>query len=316
MYKNHKIGVVVPAYNEQQLIVPTLTNMPAIVDRLFVVDDASTDETAIRLRELSAKDPRIQVITHHTNKGLGQSLIDGYLRSADSDVDITVVMAGDNQMDPDDLPALLDQIIDQGYDYAKGNRLLHADVVRRMPLYRLVGNSALTFLTKFATGFYFVMDPQCGYTAIRNSCLRKIPIHRMTKGYGYNADILCMLNIGRFKVTDVEVRPVYGDEKSKIKVWTYIPRTSMLLMRLFFRRLFRKYVVLDLHPLVFFYLMSFILIPLGLYKGFLIYYMEYVQRIHVSEAALILAALLNITGFQSLFFAIWFDSENGKRLPG
>jgi glycosyltransferase involved in cell wall biosynthesis len=209
MYKGKKIGVVVPAYNEEILILDTLNSMPDCIDRIFVVEDGSKDRTKALIEEQQQSDRRIQLVAHPTNLGLGKSLIDGYLASLKSDVDYTVVMAGDNQMHPDDLPVLLDQLVEQGYDYVKGNRLLHANY-REMPLYRFLGNAVLTILTKFATGYYRLMDPQCGYTAIKNSVLAQIPIQSMTCGYGYNADILTMLNIQGFRVTDAEVRPVYG----------------------------------------------------------------------------------------------------------
>ena len=244
LYKDNKIGIVVPAYNEEELILDTLYGMPDFVDTVFVINDASTDKTPELISQQQKKDPRIQIINHETNKGLGQSLIDGYLASSESDIDITAVMAGDNQMHIDDLPALLDKIIEEDYDYVKGNRLMHKNI-SAMPQYCFLGNAVLTILTKFATGYYFMMDPQCGYTAIKNSVLCKIPIEKMTRGYGYNADILCMLNIQRFRVTDTQVRPVYDKEKSKIKLWKYIPKTSWLLIRLSFRRLWQRYIVLD-----------------------------------------------------------------------
>ena len=209
MYKGKKIGVVVPAYNEEILILDTLNSMPECIDHIFVVEDGSKDRTRALIEAQQQKDGRIQLIGHPVNLGLGKSLIDGYLTSLKSDVDYTVVMAGDNQMHPDDLPVLLDQLVEQGYDYVKGNRLLHANY-REMPLYRFLGNAVLTILTKFATGYYRLMDPQCGYTVIKNSVLAQIPIESMTCGYGYNADILTMLNIQGFRVTDAEVRPVYG----------------------------------------------------------------------------------------------------------
>ncbi len=311
MYKNNKIGIVVPAYNEELLILEMLDGIPEYVDSIFVINDASNDRTLELLKLQKQKDNRIFIIDHQKNKGLGQSLIDGYLESSKSDVDITAVMAGDNQMDPKDLPNILDKIIEEKFDYVKGNRLLHQEI-SAMPKYRFVGNSILTILTKFATGYYSLMDPQSGYTAIKNAVLRKIPIHEMTKGYGYNADILCMLNIRGFNVTDIEIRPVYDREISKIKLWKYIPKISILLTRLFFKRLFRKYIVRDFHPLIFFFIMSFILIPLGIWKGIWIFYYKYIANIAPSDAAVVFAALLLITGFQSFFFAIWFDSEYSK----
>ncbi len=314
MYKQHKIGVVVPAYNEELLILETLGGMPDYVDRIFVVNDASTDRTLELLRQRAEDDPRVRIINHETNKGLGQSLIDGYVasRESDIDIDITAVMAGDNQMHPDDLPNLLDPIIKDGYDYVKGNRLLHRDV-GSMPRYRFFGNAGLTILTKFATGYYSLMDPQCGYTAIRNTALRAIPIEHMTKGYGYNADILCMLNIQRFRVTDVEVRPVYDREKSKIKLSSYIPKTSRLLIRLFFRRLWKRYVVLDFHPLVLFYMFAFVNLVFLAIPLIVRFFVLYFRTGEAARTTLMILALSLITGFQSILFAIWMDMDYNRK---
>lgn len=313
MYKEHTIGVVVPAYNEAGLILDTLSGMPDFVDRMFVVNDGSSDNTLALIRSQQSQDTRIRIIDHATNQGLGQSLIDGYLASAaDDDIDITAVMAGDNQMHPDDLPGLLARIIDDGYDYVKGNRLLHQDI-RTMPSYRFLGNSILTILTKFATGYYMLMDPQCGYTAIKNSVLRKIPIDTMTRGYGYNADILCMLNIQGFSVTDQEVRPVYGREQSKIKLRNYIPKTSSLLLRLFFRRLWKRYIVKDFHPLVLFYLFAFfnsLFILLPFTARFVYMYITYDELPRTTLTILIFTFLIS---FQSILFAVWMDMDYNSR---
>ena len=313
MYKKKKIGIVVPAYNEELLIKKTLNGMPRYVDRIFVINDASVDDTLKYIQKCREKDPRIQIIQHEKNQGLGKSLIDGYVMSKNSDVDITAVMAGDNQMHPDDLSRLLDKIIDGGFDYVKGNRLLHQEIKETMPKYRFLGNAILTILTKFATGYFFLMDPQCGYTAIRNDCLRKIPIEKMTKKYGYNADILCMLNIRGFKVADCEVRPVYGESKSKIRLWKYIPKTSFLLFRLFFRRLWQRYVVLDFHPLILFYIFSlfnllFLIIPLGI--RFIIFYNRYDIAPRTTLIILIFTFLIT---FQSVLFAVWMDMDYNKK---
>lgn len=313
MYKEHKIAVVIPAYNEGELISETLAGMPDWLDTLYVVHDGGSDDTLPRIREQMKLDPRIVLIDHEVNKGLGQTLIDGYLASAASDNDITVIMAGDKQMDPADLPNLLDKIAVEGFDYVKGNRLLHHEVVESMPRYRLIGNTILTFMTKFATGYFFMMDPQCGYTAIKNKVLRQIPIDKMTKGYGYNADILCMLNIRGFSVTDCEVRPVYGKEKSKIKIFKYIFKTSGLLIRLFFRRLWQRYVIRDFHPLVLFYLFAFfnlilIIIPMGI--RFFAVYSKYNEAPKTTLTILLFTLMMTI---QSILFAIWMDMDYNKK---
>ena len=313
MYKENKIGIVVPAYNEELLIKDTLEGMPDFVDQIFVVDDGSQDKTKEIITDLQKSDKRITLIEHEENKGLGQSLIDGYLASRKSDVDITAVMAGDNQMHPDDLPKLLDKIIDDNYHYVKGNRLLHKNI-NSMPLYRKLGNSLLTLLTKFATGYYFVMDPQCGYTAIQNKTLKFIPIHKMTTGYGYNADILNMLNINNFRVADLQVQPIYGEETSKIKVWKYIPMIIWLLTRLFFRRLWSKYIVRDFHPLVMFYLFAFfntiaILIPFTI--RFFYMYAVHNELPRTTGSIIIFTFLIT---FQSILFAIWMDMDYNNKI--
>lgn len=313
MYKDHKIAIVVPAYNEGKLIETTLKTMPAFVDTIFVVSDGSTDNTLERIQNCRKDDPRIQIIDHVVNKGLGKSLIDGYLASAESDNDITAIMAGDNQMDPNDLPNLLNRIIDENYDYVKGNRLLHREVKDSMPRYRLFGNSILTFLTKFATGYFNLMDPQSGYTAIKNTVLRRIPIEKMTQGYGYNADILCMLNIQGFTVADQEIRPVYGDEKSKIKLLKYIRRTSWLLLKLFFRRLWQRYVIRDFHPLILFYLFAlfntlFLIIPFTI-RFFVMYH----QTGLVPRTTLLILIFTFLISFQSILFAIWMDMDYNRK---
>jgi len=311
MYRGLKIGVVVPAYNEERFILQTLGTMPAGVDRIFVVEDGSTDSTRALILGAQAGDPRVHLVAHDRNLGLGQSLIDGYVASAASDVEATAVMAGYNQMDPADLPRLLDAMIDRKADYVKGNRLLHANV-QTMPRYRFAGNAILTILTKFATGYYAVMDPQCGYTVIRNEALRTIPIGSMTKGYGYNADILCMLNIHGYSVTDVEVRPVYEGQPSKIVVSTYVIKTTSLLLRLFFRRLWQRYVVRDFHPLVLFYFSAivntlFIVLPL---TGRFFY--MYWKIGEAPQTTLIILSFTILITFQAVLFAIWMDMDYNR----
>lgn len=314
MYRKKKIAVVVPAMNEEVLLPLTLKGIPDYVDRIFVINDGSTDSTAAIAAGFKRKSGKITVINHEVNQGLGQSLIDGYVASlADGGWDYTAVMAGDNQMHPDDLKVLLDAIIDRDLDYVKGNRLLQPDVIEKMPRYRLLGNSFLTILTKFATGYYYIMDPQCGYTVIKNSALARIPIKNMKKGFGYNADILCMLNIQGCKVDDVEIKPVYGQEKSKIKLWKYIPEVSALLIRLFFRRLWKRYIVRDFNPLVLFYGTSFFLflfVVIPLLVRFFVMFNRYGQA---PQTTLIILVFVTIFAFQAMLFAIWMDMDYNKR---
>ena len=192
MYKNNIIAVIVPAYNEELLLPITINSMPDYVDHIIIINDCSDDRTKEIMNEFVKNNPKIITIHHNENKGLGQSLIDGYLESKKTNAAITAVMAGDNQMHPDDLSNILDKIIDDNYDYVKGNRLLHQNI-SNMPKYRFFGNALLTILTKFATGYYFIMDPQCGYTAIKNSVLNIIPIENKMQQLLFGVKLILLM---------------------------------------------------------------------------------------------------------------------------
>jgi len=313
MLKNKRISVVVPSYNEEILIKKTLESMPSYVDKIIVVEDYSTDKTNMIIKQLRKKNKKIVLVEHEKNKGLGHSLIDGYLKSLELEMDITAVMAGDNQMDPNDLKNVVLPVIERRVDYTKGNRLLEDDCAVKMPGYRFIGNSFLTLLTKFATGYWRLIDPQSGYTSISKKALSTIKIQEMTKGYGYNADILNMLNLSNFKVCDVAIRPVYGREKSGIKVGRYAVKVSCLLIKLFLKRMFHKYLVREFHPLVFFYWFSFIntiLISLPL----LVYMI--INLTTFPQIYFIIFAFSSMMGIFSFFFGMWMDMEDNRKLEG
>jgi len=312
MTKRKTIGVVVPAYNEELLISGVLKNIPGFVDKIIVVNDGSTDRTKTKI--LNEKQKKIVLIDHKRNLGLGASLADGYLKASKLNLDIIAVMAGDNQMDPRDLKNIIMPIIKGYVDYSKGNRLLVKDVSKIMPKHRFIGNIIATFLTKFATGYWSMIDPQCGYTAISKKALDKIDIRTLKNGYGYNADILVRLNIFNFKITDVEIKPVYGREKSGIKFFRYAPEMIYYLLKLFLHRLKEKYLIRDFHPLVLFYLLGFvnlILISIPLIVRFLVLYIHYRVAPLTTLTILIFAVTM---GFFSLSFAIWLDIEANKNL--
>ncbi len=313
MYKDKSVAVVVPAHNEEKLIIKTLSTIPDFVDRVIVINDASEDNTLKLIKEYMRKDKRVTLINHQTNEGLGKSLIDGYLKSLEFKSHITAVMAGDAQMDPDDLPCVIEPIVSGKADYVKGNRLLVKDVTKSMPAYRFYGNALLTLLTKFATGYWHIIDPQCGYTAISYHALETIDISRMHRGYGYNADILTRLNILNFRVADVTVKPVYGEEVSGIKLRSYIPKVSKLLAKLLLLRIWEKYIIRDFHPLVFFLVGGFIFSLLGIILGNMMLYVK-ITRDFISIPTAILFTILIGFGFQALCLGIWLDMDYNKIL--
>ena len=314
MYLDKTVAVVVPAYNEGKLIFRTLATMPDLVDRIIVVDDASTDATAEIAEKAASVDPRIIVLGHRVNQGVGGAISTGYEKARDLEMDVTVVMAGDAQMDPEDLVPIIRPIAEGSADYTKGNRLFHGDAWKMIPHYRYLGNSFLSLLTKIASGYWHIADSQAGYTAISLAALRRVNIGAIYKRYGMPNDLLITLNQHDFRVRDVHIRPVYNvGEKSGIRLANVIPRISWILFTGFWRRLFFKYVIKDFHPLVFFYLLSCVLLGASIPLGIRLFYVWAVTGDIPDMNALALAFSV-ITGLQTLFFGMWFDMEHNKDL--
>ena len=307
MYKEHKIGVVILAYNEGNHIKDTIETLPDFVDRIYVVDDGSADKTAEIVKTLT--DQRICLIQHEVNKGPGAALVTGYKTALKEEMDVIVKMDGDNQMDPEQLPNLLEPIVERRAEYTKGNRLLSPEYRSGMSKWRFLGNSMLTFLTKIGSGYWQMMDPQNGYTAISKSALARINLDSIYPYYGYLNDILVKLNVyDGHRVVDVVMPARYGGERSSIKYSKYIVKVSWMLLRNFFWRLKMKYVVLSFHPLVLFYMLGIILTPLGFFGGLFTLYYKFVigGDLFVRGA---LSLLVFIIGVQFLLFAMLFDMQ-------
>src|SRR3954464_1105538 len=312
MLEGRKVAVVVPAHNEEGLIGATLQGIPGFVDRIYVVDDASKDATAERARAVD--DPRVEVITHDTNRGVGAAIVTGYKRALADRMDATAVMAGDNQMDPDELEVLTIPVVRDELDYAKANRLFTGSAWKLIPRNRYLGNAVLSLFTKVASGYWHIADSQSGYTAVALGTLEQLDLDRIYPRYGFPNDMLVHLNVVNARVRDVPSRPVYGvGEKSGIKLRKVIPRISWLLVKAFFWRLREKYVIRDFHPLVFFYFFGIVMSVAGLGLGIALIVLRILGH-DITAATGILVALLLIFGSQFTLFAMWFDMESNKDL--
>ncbi len=314
MYLKKTIAVVVPAYNEEKLIARTLKEIPDLVDKMIVVDDASTDSTVRIVTELAENDQRIQLIQHEINQGVGGAIVTGYKKARDLGIDVTVVMAGDAQMDPNDLIRIIEPVANESADYTKGNRLFYGDSWNMIPHYRYLGNSFLSLMTKISSGYWHIADSQSGYTAISLIALQRISLDKIYKRYGMPNDLLIKLNQHDFRVRDVHVRPVYNvGEKSGIKLIQVIPKISWILFKGFWQRLVFKYVIKDFHPLIFFFLLSFVLLGASVPLTIRLFYVWAVTGNipDINAMALVFTA---ISGLQTLFFGMWFDMDYNKNL--
>jgi len=195
MYKNQTLCVVIPCHNEETQIEMVISTMPEYVDYMVAVDDLSRDKTVEVVKNLQKKDNRVVLIEHQTNQGVGGAIASGYKWARDRNMDMAVVMAGDGQMNPDDLPALLDPVADGLADYSKGNRLFTGEAFQKIPTIRYLGNGFLSLMTKITSGYWNIADSQSGYTVINKKALAAIDWDRMYKRYGQPKDIMVHLNV-------------------------------------------------------------------------------------------------------------------------
>lgn len=314
MYKDKSVCVVIPCYNEETQIEMVISNMPEYVDHMVIVDDLSRDKTVEIIKDLQKRDKRIIMIQHQTNQGVGGSIAGGYKWARDNDIDMAVVMAGDGQMNPDDLPALLDPVVSGAADYSKGNRLFTGEAFKKIPRVRYIGNGFLSLFTKIASGYWNIADSQSGYTVINKKALETIDWDRMYKRYGQPNDILVRLNVENFKVKDVPVEPVYNiGEKSGIRIHKVIFTIGWLLTKLFFWRMKEKYIIRDFHPLVFFYFLGFgfgITTIVLFLRLFILWYLTD----HIPAVNALAAMFSFMSASQFSLFAMWFDMEANKHL--
>jgi glycosyltransferase involved in cell wall biosynthesis len=312
MVEGKRVAVVVPAYQEEQLVAETLAGIPDFVDRVYVVDDASRDATAERARAVA--DARTEIVVHEQNGGVGAAIVTGYKRALVERIDVTCVMAADNQMDPTELITLVEPVASGEVDYTKANRLFTGEAWSVIPRTRYLGNAMLSLLTKIASGYWHVADSQAGYTALGLGALRRLDLDRLYRRYGFPNDMLVHLNVTNARVRDVPSRPIYGvGERSGIRLRKVVPRISWLLLKGFFWRMREKYVIRDFHPLVFFYALGILMTSVGLALGVI----EVVLRIlgnAITTPTIVLVALLLISGSQFTLFGMWFDMESNKDL--
>jgi glycosyltransferase involved in cell wall biosynthesis len=314
MIEGKTTAVVIPAYNEEKLLAVTLEGIPSFVDRIFVVDDASRDETAEQARRCAARDARIAVIVHERNRGAGAAVVNGYKAALAEGFDVTCVMNADNQMDPEELREMALPVVRDEVDYTKANRLFTGEAWNLIPHVRYLGNAFLSLFTKIASGYWHVADSQAGFTAINRRMLELLDLDNIYARYGYPNDMLVHLNVWSARVRDVPSRPIYGvGEQSGIKLRTVIPRISYLLLKGFFWRLGHRYVIRDFHPLVFFYISGFFSGLIGLALS------SYAIAGHFSgnkpnAGTAILVALMFTFSVLFTLFAMWFDMETNKDL--
>lgn len=305
LYKDHVVSVAVPAYNEERLIGGVIETMPAFVDHIIVVDDCSTDGTFEAIKRVA--DTRTILLTTGSNQGVGGATVIGYSKAIECGAEIVVKMDGDGQMDPRFLDKLLDPLIDQGYAYSKGNRFLLPEFLPEMPKLRLFGNVILTFMTKLASGYWQIFDPQNGYTAVRVQALKLMDLTKLHKRFFFENDMLYHLNLQNARVVDVAMPARYGVEVSHLRISQIVFTFPRLLFRRFLSRVAHKYIVRDFSPIALFLLLGTLLFSWGFIFGAYAWVRSIVTEEFTSTGTVMLSVLPLILGFQLLLQAIVLD---------
>lgn len=319
MRHDARICVVVPAHDEERNIARVIETMPEWVDHVIVVDDASRDATSAKVSEAAAAQPagRVVLVRHDKNTGVGGAISSGYLRALELDAGVVAIMDGDGQMPPEDLATIVDPVATGTCDFAKANRLVDGEAWKIIPRRRYIGNAALTFLTKIASGYYGVTDSQTGFTAVSGKVLRRLDVATLWPRYGYPNDMLVRLNVARARVRDIPSKPVYDvGEQSKLKIHRVMLPIAWLLFRRFWWRMTALYVVRDFHPLVLFFALGVTFWTTGLGLGIWII-AELFAGHHPTAGTAVLVSLAIQSGLLLLLFAMLFDFEHNKPLnPG
>ena len=310
---NKSIAVIVPAYNEEALIKKTINSIPDIAEKIIVVNDCSTDKTKEILENLSRVNNKLQLINLKKNSGVGSAIVKGYQIAFEQGFDVGVVMPGDAQALPEDFNNLVSPVLNNGIDYTKGNRLNYSGVSKIMPKHRFFGNSLLTILTKFATGYYHIMDPQMGYTALNLKLVPKMNLEKLIKRYGYPGHLLYMLNLIDAKVEDVDVVPHYGDEKSGIRLFTFVPKLVYILIKLFLSRIFQKLLFKNTSPAGITYLFAILnlfgIIPYLIFRS----YKNYNIKGYIPELTFISLSTSITLFFLFFLFGVVLDIQENNR---
>ncbi len=299
------IAVIVPSYNVNAHIEGVIRGMPSLVDKIIVVDDCSRDNTSDIVRRMN--DPRVTLIRHEKNQGVGGAVLTGYAEAARLGADILVKMDGDGQMKPDYLPRLITPLERGRAHYAKGNRFSDAEALERMPALRRFGNAWLSFFTKVVSGYWNTFDVTNGFTALRTSVYRRLDKKAVAKNYFFETSMLVELNIIGARVVDVEMPPFYENEHSHLSVSRVAAYFPLLLIKSFFRRFYRKYVLRDFNILTICFMVGLPLFLFGMTYGLSLWLNPPVLGQPTPAGTVMLAALPIIIGFQLLLTALILD---------
>lgn len=307
-----KIAIVIPCYRTRDSIIEVIEGALPYAQMIICVDDACPDNSG-RLVEEKIHDPKVIVLFNSQNLGVGGAVKAGYQAALDANCDVVIKLDGDGQMEPGLIPELVQPIIDGDSDYCKGNRFHELQGLEDMPLLRLFGNSMLSLLTKVSSGYWRLMDPTNGFTAIGLHALKAIPLNKVNNGYFFESDMLFRLNVARAVVSDIPMRSKYGDETSSLRISHILGPFLLGNLRNLFKRIFYNYFLRDFNIGTVQLLAGSVISFFGLLTGINAWSQSIETGVTASAGTVMLSALPVIIGFQLLLSFLNYDIENTPR---
>jgi dolichol-phosphate mannosyltransferase len=307
-----RIAIIIPCYRVERHIAGVVRSIPARFGTIICVDDASPDASAAVIEALA--DPRVTLLRHAVNRGVGGAMKTGYQEAMRLNADICVKMDGDGQMSPDDLHDLLEPLLDGSSDYSKGNRFVDLNALKAMPTIRLAGNGVLSFISKLACGYWNMMDVSNGFTAIRTEMLKRMDFSKISDRYFFETSMLIELNILRARTADVEMPARYGDETSSLRISKVATTFPALLAKGLLRRFYVRYLVEEFSIVSLFTLLGLPMVALGTGFGLFHWVQSFQTGLAATAGTVLVAALPIILGFQLLVAALVLDVLSSQTL--
>ena len=312
MIKNKTIAVVIPCYKVELHIKDVINTIPEYVDVIIAVNDCSPDDTKAILEEMAKANPRLMVLHHEKNQGVGGAMITGFKACIEKNIDIVIKVDGDGQMDVNSMPQLIDAVVDGKYDYAKGDRVKNRKMLEKMPAIRRFGNLSLTFLVRIASGYWKISDPTNGYLCITLPTLKKLDLSRLSKRFFFESSLIAELYYTGAKIKDVQMPSIYGDEESNLSIWKVLFSFPAKLMRAHLRRLRTQYYVEDFNISSVYLATGIPMFVFGVIYG-LVKWIHYAKiGIPAPTGTIIISLITIIMGFQLLLSFIQNDMSNGN----
>lgn len=306
------LAAVIPCYRVKRHILAVIAAIPAEVGRIYVVDDGCPEGSGDAV-ERGSTDPRVKVLRHARNRGVGAATITGYRAALDDGATVIVRLDGDGQMDPAMIPRLARPVLQGEADYAKGNRFFDLAGLRAMPPLRLAGNSILSFASKLSSGYWNVFDPTNGFTAIHAVVLRQLPLDKLSAGWFFESDLLFRLGTIRAVVCDVPIPARYGDEESSLVIrrvvgefaWKHLVNTGK---RIFYGYYLRNFNIASIEIAL-----GLPLVAFGAWIGVTRWFAGYQRNTPATSGTVMLAALPVLVGIQLVLAFLSYDLQNVPR---